>query len=164
VSEAGEPAGGTVVIGVGNELFRDEGVGVVVAREFAAAGAPEGVRVVEGAVGGLNLLFDMEGAARVVIIDAVDMGQPPGTVRVFTPEEVEMEGLPVVASLHQVGLSDVLELGPLVGVRPEVHIVGIQPAEVVPGFELTKTVAAVVSQAVSEVRRLCLEPLSSPTE
>lgn len=144
----------TVVLGVGNELYRDEGVGVVVARLLAQEGTAPEVRVVEGALGGINLLFEMEGARRVIVVDAVDMGAAPGTVRVFTPEDVEVVPPTMVASLHQVGLGQVLELGPLIGVQPQVHIVGIQPAEVAPGFELTETVTRAVPEALAAVRGL----------
>lgn len=144
----------TLVLGVGNELYRDEGVGVIVARLLARQTLPPGVRVVEGAVGGLDLLFEMEGAERVILLDAVDMGQPPGTVRVFTPEEVELELPGTVASLHQIDLAQVLALGQLVGVVPRVHIVGLQPGAVSPGFALTAAVSAAVPRAVRETRRL----------
>ncbi len=144
----------TVVLGVGNELYRDEGVGVVVARLLAEEGTAPGVQVVEGALGGINLLFEMEGAQRVIVVDAVDMGAAPGTVRVFTPQEVEVVPPAMIASLHQVGLEQVLELGQLIGVQPQVHIVGIQPEVVAPGFELTETVTQAVPEALAAVRRL----------
>lgn len=148
----------TVVLGVGNELYRDEGVGVVVARLLAEEGTAPGVRVIEGALGGINLLFEMEGARHVIVVDAVDMGAPPGTVRTFTPEEVEVVPPAMVASLHQVGLGQVLELGQLIDVRPQVHIVGIQPEAVAPGFDLTETVARAVPEALASVRQLLAQP------
>jgi hydrogenase maturation protease len=150
----------TVVLGVGNELYRDEGVGVVVARQLALEELPPEVRVVEGALGGINLLFEMEGASLVIVLDAVDMGLPPGTVRAFTPEEVEVVPPAMVASLHQVGLGQVLELGQLIGVRPRVHIVGIQPEAVAPGFDLTDTVTQAIPEALRTVRRLLAEPVA----
>ena len=155
---AATPGGDTLVLGVGNELYRDEGVGVVVAREVAALGTPPGVRGVEGAVGGLNLLFDMEAAARVIIVDAVDMGLEPGAWRVFTPDDVHIAQMSRVASLHQIGLEHILEQGQVVGICPAVQIVGVQPAEVAPGFGLTDTVARMVPEAVRAVRQLLTGP------
>lgn len=144
----------TVVLGIGNELYRDDGVGVVVARELAARGLPAGVEVIEGRVGGLDLLFEMEGAARVIIVDAVDLGLAPGTVRAFAPHEVDFSRLQAIASLHQVGLADVLELGRLLDLTPDIQIVGIQPEEVSAGFALTAAVTAAVPEAVQAVRDL----------
>jgi hydrogenase maturation protease len=149
-----EPA--TVVLGVGNELMRDEGVGVAVARALAAHALSEGVRVVEGGVGGLDLLFEFDGADRVIIVDAAEMGLEPGAVRVFTPDDIEM-GEPVrMTSLHGISLLDVLELGRLTGIEAEVVIVGIQPAEVAPGLGLT----AAVEAAVGEAERLIADLLA----
>lgn len=144
----------TVVLGVGNELYGDDGVGVVVARELAARGVPGGVAVIEGRVGGLDLLFDMEGASRVIIIDAVDMGLAPGTVRAFHIDEADVLNLETVASLHQIGIDHVLKLGQLVGLTSDIHIVGVQPHEVSAGFRLTPVVAAAVPVAERLARRL----------
>ena len=143
-----------VVIGVGNELLRDEGVGVVVARALKGELLPAEVEVIEGGVAGLDLLFEMEGADRAVIVDAADMGLEPGAIRVFSPPELEFEGLAKLASLHHVSLLDVLELGKLTGLQTEVVIVGIQPAEVAPGTGLTPQVGEAVGRAVEEVKGL----------
>lgn len=152
-----QATGPTVILGVGNELYRDDGVGVVVARELATTELPPDVTVIEGRVGGLNLLFDMEGASRVIIIDSVDMSKAPGTVVVFRPQEVSTIQLQTVASLHQVGLGHVLELGRLLGLTDQIHIVGIQPLEVGAGLALTPTVARAVPEAVEAVKRLLSE-------
>jgi hydrogenase maturation protease len=149
-----QTAGPTVILGVGNELYRDDGVGVVVARALAADHLPPEVTVVEGHVGGINLLFEMEGASRVILIDAVQMDLAPGTVRVFRPDEVSTIQLQNMASLHQVGLGHVLELGRLLGLTDHIHIVGIQPLEVAAGLSLTPTVAQAVPEAVAAVKRL----------
>jgi len=79
VSEKVSDNSSVVVIGVGNELLRDEGVGMVVARALQGEKLPPNVRVVEGGVGGLDLLFEMEGAERAIIVDAADMGLEPGS-------------------------------------------------------------------------------------
>jgi hydrogenase maturation protease len=154
----------TVVLGVGNDLYRDEGVGVLVARALAEEVLPEGVTVIEGAVGGMNLLYDMEGAGRVILIDAVDMGMAPGTVQVFTPADVEMVPLSTVASLHQVGLEQVLALGELIGICPQVTIVGIQPQEIALGFGLTEVVAEAAQEALQQLRKLLSVPAPANSE
>jgi len=143
-----------VVLGVGNELYADDGVGVVVARELTAYALPPTVQVVEGHVGGLDLLFEMEGASHVIIVDAVDMARPPGTVAVFTPDEVKLLPPGTIASLHHIGLEHVLELAGLVGVTPNLHVVGIQPARIEPDFALSETAAQAVPVAIAQVQEL----------
>jgi len=144
--------GEIVVIGIGNELMRDEGVGMVVARNLKTAPLPAGVRVVEAAVGGLDLLFEMEAAAYAIIVDAADMRLAPGAVRFFSPDDLETSGLTGFASLHQIGLLDVLELGKLTGLTAEVLIVGIQPQEVAPGLGLTGAARQAAEEAAELVR------------
>ncbi len=146
-----------VVIGVGNELYDDDGVGVAVARELAAAGPPAGVEVIEGHVGGLDLLFDMEEADHVIFVDAVAMGRAPGEVVAFTPEEVKLLPPGTVASLHHIGLEQVLGLAELMGVTPNLHVVGIEPERVAPGLALSEAAARAVPVALAEVRRLLRE-------
>jgi hydrogenase maturation protease len=148
------PEGRTVVLGVGNELCGDDALGVLVARALSHNPPPGGVQIVEAAVGGVDLLFDMEGAARAIIADAVDMGAEPGTLRVFRPDDVEAVLPGAVASLHHVGLAEVLKLGAAVGIQPEVWVVGVQPRGVRPGDELSPAVADAVPRAVAAVRRL----------
>lgn len=150
----GAAAAKTVVLGVGNELYGDDGVGVVVARELSAELLPPHTVVIEGRVGGLDLLFDMEGAARVIIIDAVEMGLAPGTVKAFRTDEADFVNLQDLASLHEIGMDHVLKLGELVGLTSDIHIVGIQPLQVGAGFELTPVVAAAVPVAVRAVQWL----------
>ncbi len=144
----------TVIIGVGNELLRDEGVGVVVARGLRGERLPEGVTVIEGAVAGLDLIFEMQDADRAIIVDAADMGLSPGSIRILTPEQLEQERLERIASLHQIDLLDVLELGRMTDVDAEVIIVAIQPAEVAPGAGLSVEVGQVVGEVMAQVKSL----------
>lgn len=143
-----------VVLGVGNDLYHDDGVGVAVVGELAAEALPPRVRVIEGHVGGLDLLFDMEGAEHVIIVDAVQMEREPGEVVVFTLDEVKMLPPGRIASLHHISLDQVLELGGLLGVRPLIHVVGIEPAELGPGPGLSPQAQHAVPVAVAKVREL----------
>lgn len=146
--------GRTVVLGVGNDLCGDDGFGVAVARALGEGPPAAGVEVVDGGVGGLDLLFAMEGAAHVIIADAVDMGLEVGALRVFRLDEAHPVPTGAVASLHQVGLAEVLKLGAAVGIAPDVRVVGVQPLSVRPGCGLSPAVAAAVPRAVAQVRRL----------
>ncbi len=153
-----------VILGVGNELYGDDGVGVVVARELVRQGdLPAGVEVIEGHTGGLNLLFDLEGAQYAIIIDAVDMQRSPGEVLVFTPQEAQFIAPGKIASLHHIGLEQVLELGKLMELPPQLHIVGIQPQRLEGGVGLSAAVAAAVPRAVQQVRALLAEQLTGET-
>jgi hydrogenase maturation protease len=143
----------TVVLGVGNEIMRDDGVGNVVVRRLQEEELGPDVELIEGAVGGLDLIFDLEGRERAIIVDAARMGLEPGAVRLVRREEIE-ERLVPLASLHSIGLHDVLELAELSGVRAEITVVAVEPGEVLPGLGLTPAVEAAVPEMVRLVKQL----------
>lgn len=149
-----------VVIGVGSEIRRDDGVGVVVARRLAPEAAELGIEVVEGHTGGINLLFEMEGAEQCIIIDAVDMGREPGTVVVFDADDADIVLTERVASLHHVSLADVLQLARATGVTARVTVVGIQPEDTRPGEGFSAAVASRIDEMVDIVRRLVREAVA----
>ncbi len=150
---------GALVLGIGNILLRDEGVGVVVARRIEAAresgdmAVPPDTRVVDGGTLGLDLLPMIEDADQVVMIDAVDLGQAPGTVSVLRDETVQA-ALSGHVSPHQIGVGDLVAAARLMGIMPpRFTLVGIQPGVIAIGLELTDPVAAAVDVAIELVRR-----------
>lgn len=138
-----------LVVGLGNPLRGDDGIGPRVVDELSHVGLPEGVTVVDGGTGGLDLLRILEGPgteewSRVVIVDAADMGKEPGRFVRFRPDQTRL----IAASddrfsLHHAGLSEVLALADaLERPLPELVIFGVQPAEVGWGERLSPAVEA----------------------
>jgi hydrogenase maturation protease len=148
-----------VVIGIGNVLLRDEGVVVAVARhlldEAAEGGAPlpDGVRVVDGGTLGLDLLGLVESTDRLILVDAVAVGGPPGSISVIRDDDVH-GALAGHVSPHQIGVGDLIAVARLAGVLPDhVTLIGIQPGSIEIGLDLTEPVAAAVPVAADLVRR-----------
>ncbi len=131
----------TCVIGMGNILLRDEGVGVHAVEALKRKyDFPEEVRLLDGGTLGLDLLHLIEGMDGVLFIDAVNLKKSPGTIAV-----IEGEAIPSILepklSLHHVGLADLLFASSFLGTRPaKVALVGIQPEIMEIGLELSKTV------------------------
>jgi hydrogenase maturation protease len=141
-----------VVLGIGNLLMSDEGIGVhaveALQRRFVL---PDIVEVVDGGTTGMELLPDLQGAGHLIVIDAVRVGKPPGSV-------VRLEGDAVPAffktklSPHQVGLSDVLAALRFSGSAPEhVVLIGVQPVSLDLKMELSPEVAARLDQVLDLV-------------
>jgi len=146
------------VIGLGNPLLGDEGIGVQVVEELERLELPAGVTVVDGGTAGLRLIGLMEGYQRVVIVDAADMGRPPGQVVRFTPAEVQFKTVEAPLSLHQIGLGEVLNLAEALGVAPdELVIIGVQPGRVEMGGELSPEVEG----AIPHIIRIILDELDA---
>jgi len=117
------------VIGVGNILLCDEGIGVHVARELSRRNVPPGTEYLDGGVAGATLLNLIEGEERIVLVDAVDAPLPPGTVVRLSPEEIAASGGPSW-SLHDVNLGDTLGMMRLRGTLPRMLILGIVPSDI----------------------------------
>ncbi len=148
-----------VVVGVGNLLLKDEGVGVHIVRELQRMSLPAEVEVRDGGVGGIDLLDSLERASHAVLVDAAEMGLEPGTVRRFKPDEVRPGADAPRFSSHDLGLPEVLKLAQELGRSPEeVIIIGIQPKEITWSTELSPEIQAAVPEAIdkilAEIRRI----------
>jgi len=137
-----------LVLGLGNELFTDEGVGVVAARRVEALGL-QGVEVIDGGTLGLALLPEISDRDGVLVIDAmVADGAMPGDVMVLADGELS-GSRQLLFSAHQVGLSEVLAAAELAGRAPDrVGAVGVVPASLETGYGLTSVATAAIEEMV----------------
>lgn len=142
----------TVVLGIGNLLWADEGFGVRCVEALAAGWrfAP-GVQLVDGGTQGLYLLQHVQAARRLLILDAIDYGLPPGTLKLVEGDEVPQFLGAKKMSLHQTGFQEVLALARFTGHWPqELLLVGCQPAELEDfGGSLTAPVRAAMAPALA---------------
>jgi hydrogenase maturation protease len=123
------PGASTLVVGLGNTLRADDGVGARVAQALIEEALPGDVEVVEGGTLGLDLVNLMEGRRRVILVDAAEMGRPPGEFVRFGLDRVSLLGEDQYVSVHAAGLRDALLLARVLGVLPEeIVIFGVQPA------------------------------------
>lgn len=138
-----------LVMGIGNPLVKDEGVGVRVIEEMMATlRFPEGVTLMDAGTMGMGILNLFQECDYMLVIDAVDgTGQPPGTVVRLTPEEIAPNQ--VLHSLHDMRFVDVLQAAELIGCRPATDCVGIQVADMDGiAIGLTPDVEAAIPAAV----------------
>jgi hydrogenase maturation protease len=149
-----------MVLGVGNLLLGDDGVGVHVVRDLQEHpdDLPEGTRVVDGGTFGLELAPRLYDVRRLVIVDAVDHRAAAGHVGVWRGDDVaRVFSHPV--SVHHVGVDALLGALTLVDAAPaEVTVVGVQPADVTPGIGLSEPVRA----AMPALRASVVAALGAP--
>lgn len=142
-----------LVAGVGNVLRGDDGFGPAVTQHLDHL--PAGVTVVETGIGGVALLQELMGVQYdgLVVIDAVDRGEAPGTVFLITPEVLDAVH---VADVHLANPDRVLSMAKTIGVLPDrLRIVGCQPAEIDELTEvLSEPVARAVPLAVSKIEEI----------
>lgn len=147
-----------IVLGLGNILLRDEGVGVrVIERMQREYVFPENVTLFDGATAGLDLMPVIEGYDDIIIVDTVNAGEPPGSLFRFTLADVEKK-VPYKTSLHQIGVLEMFAIAEAMGRRHDAVIIGVQPEDMSSwGLELTATVEA----RVPEITGLVLKELEA---
>lgn len=132
-----------VVLGIGNTILSDEGVGVRAAEALLERfDPPENVEVIDGGTAGMELLEPLSNLDLLIVLDAVKRGQPPGSL-------VKLDGAEVPVffrsklSPHQISICDVLASLEFIGDKPkDMVLIGVEPASLELGLELTPAVAA----------------------
>jgi hydrogenase maturation protease len=139
-----------LILGIGNVLMGDEGIGVHVVRAIEKTGVPEGVECMDGGTGGFHLLGPIQEAGKVVLIDATIDGARPGTVRRLRPRF--SSDYPRTLTAHDIGLKDLLDAFYLLGNDPDVTLFAVSIDSIQPvGTELSPELAAKVNDIANMV-------------
>jgi hydrogenase maturation protease len=141
----------TLVLGLGNILHSDDGIGPRVVEQLKRDGnVPKDVSLIDGGTLGLELLPYIVDASRLLILDAIDAGQPPGTLIRLSPEE--LYSLPGSSNVHHLGAADLLTgLRMVAEQMPEVTLLGIQPRSAGWGTDLSPAVEAALPRLAAAV-------------
>lgn len=142
-----------LIMGVGNYLMGDEGVGVQVIQEMTKMDLPESIDLLDGGTGGLLLLSCFEVYPAVIFIDATMDGKEPGTVSVLKPKFAA--DFPSALSVHDVGLKDMIEAVYLMDHIPEIHLITVSIKEIAPmTIELSNAVKEAIPSVIERIIKL----------
>ena len=148
----------TLLLGVGNLLRRDDGIGPKVIRLLSenrnSNKLPSGTDMIDGGTDGLGLIEYLKDYKKVVIIDAVEMGLAPGTIKVFTPEEAVISINTDSLSTHGFGIAELIKLAKELDINPELVILGIQPGDVGYGEELSEALYSGLNDTLETIIKL----------
>jgi hydrogenase maturation protease len=147
----------TLVLGIGNTLLRDEGAGVRVLRALGDRTDLDGLALLDGGTLSFTLLAHVEAAACLIVVDAANMAEAPGTVRSFEDQAMDtfLRGADRRRTVHELSMLDLLAVARLRDTLPARRaLVCIQPAEVSWGLTLTPAIDAAVGVAADEVARI----------
>jgi hydrogenase maturation protease len=144
----------TLVLGLGNVIMGDEGVGVHVVRAIEKHTLPDGVECLDGGTGGFILLEPLESAGRIILIDAAADGNPPGTVTRTTPRF--SSDYPPTLTAHDIGVKDLLDAFYMQGGSREVvlYAIAIDPRQ-----SISMELSPVTAQAAQEAEQRILAEL-----
>lgn len=142
-----------LVLGVGNVLVGDEGVGVHIVQKMQEQEIPEGVDVVDGGTGGFHLLEYLRTYSRIILVDATRDGHPAGTVSQFSPKLVS--DFPASLGAHDIGLNDLISAAALLGPLPEITVVTVSIKDLKPmTLELSRDVGLAIPEAIDLVHKI----------
>lgn len=142
----------TLILGIGNPLMGDDGAGIRVVELLAQRDLPASVRLEEAGLPGWGLPSWFGGSANVILVDAVQMSQAPGSWKCFQASEIRVIMEDNALSLHQPDLACGLALSQALGMLPEnLSLYGIEPVDVSPGADLSPEVRARLPEIVESI-------------
>ncbi len=144
----------TIVLGLGNPLMADEGVGpAVIERLGLIAEQYPDVEFVDAGAGGMTLLHLLDGRSKAILIDCAKMDTAAGTIRRFAPEQVESVKKLTHQSLHEADIMRIIEIARQLDQCPqEIVIFGIEPERIDVDRQLSPTIAAALDGYVELIR------------
>lgn len=145
-----------LVLGVGNTLLRDEGIGIRVTDSLKSnPDLDPAINIVDGGTLGLSLLPEVENASALIVIDAAEIDQRPGQLRVFENSEMDKQLGGKKRSVHEVAVFDLLAAAALTGNLPDDRaLIAIQPASTDWGLDPSPEVQQAIPQACMAVSAL----------
>ena len=146
----------TLILGVGNLLLKDEGVGIHAIRALEKDDLPPGVSLMDGGTGGLHLIGWLRDYDRVIMIDAALDDNPSGTIRLIKPRYAS--DFPPLMSAHEIGLRDMIEAISLIDDPPEISLIAISVSNInETGTDLSPEIQALLPEVVRRVKTCILQ-------
>ena len=140
----------TLIVGVGNILLGDEGIGVHVIRKLQKINLPDNVELLDIGVDSFSLILHAPGRKKIIIVDAVKSGSGAGNIYRLSTNEIEREKDKFL-SLHQIGIEDILAFLQTNIISTEIIIIGIEPSEIKWGIELSSCLKEKIPQIITAI-------------
>src|SRR4030065_2608305 len=148
-----------LIMGIGNILLKDEGIGVHVVRRLKEMSLPENVEVLDGGTAGLELVDFMENRRKLIVIDAVKTGDKPGTIYRLTEKNLVIKPKAIISFL-EIDFLDALHISDVMKNKPEeVIVIGIEPKDVSDGIDLSPE----IEERIPRIIEIVMEELTSST-
>lgn len=152
----------TLILGVGNPLRRDDGIGPEVIRlltddrtkKNSTYKLSSDIDLIDGGTDGLGLIEYLKDYKKVIIVDAVEMNLAPGTIKIFSPDEAVLKIARDSLSTHGFGIAELIKLAKELDINPELVIAGVQPKDISYGEKLSDSVASVLEKLIKIILKV----------
>ncbi len=142
-----------LILGIGNLLLRDEGVGVHIVEDMRRMSLPPHVELMDGGTMGIDLLYYIEGRKKVIVVDTVKGEHPPGTLYRFTDKNLAIKK-PLLRTAHGIDFTDVVVTAQRLGTKPEeIVFIGVEPEDMEEGMELSPLIKSKMPKIIELVMR-----------
>jgi hydrogenase maturation protease len=141
-----------LILGVGNLLLSDEGLGIHVARKLMEMDFPPEVEVLDGGTDGFGLMHALLQADRLILVDAVRGGGTPGSIYRFGIEDCPPFPDIFKTSVHQISILEVINLSGLIGSTPRTTVIGVEPKRLEMGMELSPQIEATIPKVIQLIK------------
>jgi hydrogenase maturation protease len=118
------------IIGVGNTLRRDDGIGIIVLESLLKFYKREGIDYLDFGTASFDLIHKMQGYATVVLIDGIRADLVAGELKIFELKNIEHNSKPLLASTHELDLKSIFELSKSFGLKTKIYVAGIQVEDI----------------------------------
>lgn len=147
------PSPKITILGVGNELLSDEGVGVHVVRELQKRDCFPDIEIIEGGTDGFGLLNIITDTDYLIVIDSLRGGEKPGSIYRFDIEDAPACPDLFKTSVHQIGILEVIHLSGLIGKTPKTTVIGIEPKILTRGMKLSPEIRKKIPRVIALIDR-----------
>ena len=145
-----------LILGIGNILLKDEGIGVHVVKKIKEMSLPDNVEVLDGGTAGLDLVDFIAGYKKLIVIDAVTTGDKPGTIYRLTEENLNI-GPKAIMSFHEIDFLDALHMSHIMKEKPEeIVVIGIEPKDMSDGVDLSPE----IEERIPRIIEIVMEELN----
>ncbi len=145
-----------LILGIGNYLMGDEGVGVHAARRLETGSRPPGIEVLDGGTGGFHLLGYLESYETIILVDATLDHHSPGTIRLIRPRFTD--DFPNAMSTHDIGLKDMVSALQLLGKMPDIHLFTVSIKSIQQqGITLSPEIEKVMPDLLEKIDHLVIQ-------
>ena len=140
----------TLIVGIGNLLCRDEGIGVHVVHEMEGMEVPPHIELLDMGTSTMDLISHLKDVKKLIVIDAMKAGGTPGTIYKCRPEDLLPKGDEPI-SLHEIGVLETLSMAKKMGMEIQTVIIGVEPRVLDWGMELTEEIKGVIPSIIEAV-------------